>query len=327
MTLPTFVLANTQSDTIPYFHLIDMAFNKYQIKDYISAARLYTKAYDQVQAKYKAYGSIKYDASYNAACCWARAKNTDSAFKMLQIAVYKGNLTDYQMMLSDEDFNSLHGLKEWDEMVNATKLNASEHKKKLDTALVTQLRVVRRLDQEERLQLDELRKLTFSEANTKQEVELRSSIRKHDSINLSTVQSIIDLFGWLGPEKIGEQGSQTLFLVIQHADLKTQLKYLPVLREAVEKGNALPRELAFLEDRVALRQNKKQIYGSQLWTNRTLGRTFTQPVIDPDNLDKRRASVWLEPMNEYLKPFKEIWDPIEYKRILPEIEAALGKFK
>lgn len=73
----------------------------------------------------------------------------------------------------------------------------------------------------------------------------------------------LDERGWLGPDVIGQTGNSTLFLVIQHADLVTQEKYLPMMREAVTKGNAKGSSLALLEDRVLIRNGKQQRYGSQ----------------------------------------------------------------
>jgi hypothetical protein len=55
-----------------------------------------------------------------------------------------------------------------------------------------------------------------------------------DSINQVKVTEILDKYGWVGADKVGGQANQTLFLVIQHSDLKTQQKYLPMMREAVK---------------------------------------------------------------------------------------------
>ncbi|MEZ5038583.1 MAG: DUF6624 domain-containing protein [Saprospiraceae bacterium] len=74
--------------------------------------------------------------------------------------------------------------------------------------------------------------------------------------------------GWLGADVIGNQGNSTLFLVIQHADIETQEKYLPMMRDAVSKGNARASSLALLEDRVALRKGEKQIFSTQSFSNK-----------------------------------------------------------
>lgn len=124
---------------------------------------------------------------------------------------------------------------------------------------------------------------------------------------------------------IGNQGNSTLFLVIQHSDIQTQEKYLPMMREAAAKGNASVSSLALLEDRVALRKGGKQIYGSQVSKDQETGEYFILPLIDPDNVDKRRLEVGLESIQEYISIWGITWDAEEYKKKLSKIEATQKK--
>jgi len=151
------------------------------------------------------------------------------------------------------------------------------------------------------------------------------SIRTNDSIDLIKVESIINQYGWLGANRIGQEANTTLFMVIQHSDLKVQERYLPLMQEAVKKGNARARDLALLEDRVSLQQGKKQIYGSQVSLNYKTNKRFVMPLEDPDNVDKRRADVGLQPIALYLRNFGIDWNVEEYKKELPSIEAAFFK--
>ena len=123
----------------------------------------------------------------------------------------------------------------------------------------------------------------------------------------------------MGTDKIGSQGNRTLFLVIQHADIKTQEKYLPMMREAVKNSRASASHLALLEDRVALRKGGKQIYGSQIATPKDC-EAYVEPLDDPDNVDKRRAAVGLGPLADYVQHWNLKWDAEAYKKQLPEIE-------
>jgi hypothetical protein len=77
------------------------------------------------------------------------------------------------------------------------------------------------------------------------------------SHNLIVVSKMIDEHGWPGEDIIGARANRTLFLVIQHSNLEAQEKYLPVMRDAVRKGNAGPADLALLEDRVATETGQK----------------------------------------------------------------------
>jgi hypothetical protein len=144
-------------------------------------------------------------------------------------------------------------------------------------------------------------------------------IAQYDSLNLISIVSILDKHGWLGPEIIGEQGNSTLFLVIQHANITTQQKYLPMMREAVKKGNARPSSLALLEDRVLLRTGKNQIYGSQIGIDSNTNLNYVLPLDDPDNVDKRRAEVGLQPLADYISLWNLTWDVEAYKKELPAL--------
>jgi hypothetical protein len=107
---------------------------------------------------------------------------------------------------------------------------------------------------------------------------------------------------------VGKQGSLTAFLVIRHADPDYQKKYFPLLKEAVSKGEADPVDAAYLEDRILMREGKKQIFGTQLHTNEVTKRIGLWPIDDEEGVDARRASLGLEPLAEYLKRFG-----LEYK--------------
>jgi len=140
--------------------------------------------------------------------------------------------------------------------------------------------------------------------------------REQDSINLKRVTEIIDTYGWLGPKVVGEEGNLTIFLVLQHSNQKTQEKYLPIMREAANKGNARKSNLALLEDRVALGQGKKQIYGSQVAYDTLRKVYYLRPLENPDEVDIRRKAVGLQPLSEYLKKWNIEWNVEMYKKKL-----------
>ena len=162
-------------------------------------------------------------------------------------------------------------------------------------------------------------------ADSREMEALFAEMKKADSVNLIKVSAILDQYGWLGVDDIGEQGNTTLFMVIQHSDLDAQLKYLPVMREAVKNGKAKAGQLALLEDRVALEKKEKQVYGSQVSWNRKTGAYYLAPLIDPDNVDQRRKEVGLPPLADYLSGLGIQWDPEQYKKDLPSIEAEFFK--
>jgi len=139
----------------------------------------------------------------------------------------------------------------------------------------------------------------------------RDSVNHHimvqDSLNLLRVRAILDSAGWLGPDDIGSRASGALFLVIQHADLKTPEIYLPEARLAVEERKLLPSSLAMLEDRIAMRNGRPQIYGTQVKVDNGVSRLWA--IRDEETVNERRAAVGLGPLEAYAGQFGISWSP------------------
>lgn len=167
---------------------------------------------------------------------------------------------------------------------------------KVDTlAVKNQLEIIRERDQKTR--------------TGKDSVEFVHSI---DSSNLVQIESLITKYGWLGKSFVGPKGNQTCFLVIQHADSATQLKFLPMLEQSVENGESSASDLALLQDRILMRQGKKQLYGSQVVFDEK-GNPVFYPIEDEINVNLRRSKVGLQNIEEYAKHFG-----IDYKFITEE---------
>lgn len=184
--------------------------------------------------------------------------------------------------------------------------------------LTEELRIIGENDQKDRAQIEYIQNKYGSESAEMKA--LWKSMRQNDSVNIIKVGAILDRYGWLGANEIGADANSTLFLVVQHADLPIQEKYLPMMRKAVKDKKAKGSSLALLEDRVALRQGKRQIYGSQVAWNMKTNSHYVMPLEDPDHVDKRRAEVGLPPLAEYVAHWDMKWDPEQYKKDLPEME-------
>ena len=147
------------------------------------------------------------------------------------------------------------------------------------------------------------------------------TINEKDARNLIKIQKILDEKGWLGQDVIGGRGNMTLFLVIQHAPIEIQEKYLPMMREAVKKNNAQPSSLALLEDRIALRTGKRQIYGSQIGRNPETGEFYVSQIENPEKVDERRAKVGLGTLQDYISNWNITWDIEKHKEMTEKLEA------
>ena len=255
---------------------------------------------------------------YDAACSWALAGYPDSAFFNLERIVTKQEYSNYSHISTDPDLKSLYTDKRWKPLLELVQGNSEKIVYISNMPLTRELDSIREEDQKYRIQSEEVEKKYGW--RSKEVEELWRIIAVKDSINLVKISAILAKYGWPDKSVIGPQGCTTIFLVIQHSDIKTQEKYLPMMREAVKNKNALGSDLALLEDRVALRQGRKQTYGSQIGVNQTTHEYYLSPLEDPDNVDKRRAEVGLEPLAEYVSRWNIKWDVEQYKKDLPAYE-------
>ncbi|HET7064486.1 MAG TPA: DUF6624 domain-containing protein [Rudaea sp.] len=132
-----------------------------------------------------------------------------------------------------------------------------------------------------------------------------------DGRNQLRLAAIVKEYGWPNFAWAGRDGILGAFLVVQHAELNFQRSYLPLLRQAAANGNLSYGKLAYLEDRVRVREGRKQIYGTQLHSSAG-GKQALDPIEDEANVDARRAKVGLEPLSEYLKGFNLEEKPLSH---------------
>lgn len=120
-----------------------------------------------------------------------------------------------------------------------------------------------------------------------------------DARNLADLRKIIERHGWPDVKIVGVDASNSAFLILQHGPLEDQKQLLPLFREAALAGKARRADLAMLEDRILVREGKRQRYGTQI-TAGPDGKPRVDPIEDPQNLNGRRTAVGLPSMDEYL---------------------------
>lgn len=295
-----------------YFTSCEKADSLYQAGEYLQSAYIYQLAFEYFR------GKAHENDRYNAARSWARGNEADSALRHLEQLVYKSRYAAYYRLDAEAAFTGLHTNIRWKNLMDTVKAIVAYHKIKnagvkdlFEPALAAHLDSIHTADQYYRRQHDALENRYG--VNSKEVKELDIKTHYNDSINRIKVRRILDTRGWLGPEVV-HGGSAALFLVIQHSDLDMQLQYLPMMREAAKKGKLLARDLAMLEDRVLVRQNKKQIYGTQMKRDSLTGKIHLRDLIEPDTVDERRAAVGLGPLSDYMSHWDLVWDLEVYKK-------------
>lgn len=179
---------------------------------------------------------------------------------------------------------------------------------------------IHKKDQGIRILLMDARKKYGKEDKRTQSIDkIMIGIDKRDAIY---VKHIIDTYGWLSSDDIGEDANETLFLCIQHVDnLEVQTKYLPILKKAVKEGDAKGWQYAFLTDRILMNEGKEQIYGTQtLMVDKK--KCYVVPLKYPKKVDMLRKEMGLGTLNEYMRSFGDgnKWSIGLYRKELPQIE-------
>lgn len=157
------------------------------------------------------------------------------------------------------------------------------------------------LDQEMRKQILAAEPLTL---------ELAENLENVDADNTAWMKQLVEHHGWPSRDDVGEEGAGNAWLLVQHADqdVDFQERCLALLAASVEAGQADPRHLAYLEDRVAMHRGRPQRYGTQFVQRQTQagegpanGADAFVPysLADPDRVDEWRLSVGLGPLAEY----------------------------
>jgi len=268
----------------------------YNEEKYLESAKEYEKAFNFEEGNAGQY--------YNAACSWALSGDTIKSIKNLNLSAEKG-WKNLKHIKRDKDLSSLYEIKGWSKILEKVQANLDEYEKDFDKPLKVQLDQIYVRDQM-------LRQLYrgAEEKFGKESDEMKyfwQLVSEQDSLNEIEVIKIIEEKGWVGKSLVGGQANMTLWLVIQHAPLETQEKYLPLLKKSVLKGESSGSHLALLEDRIQMRNGKPQTYGSQITTDKETGEQVVYEIREPEYVNQRRKEVGLGPIEDYVKRWGIEW--------------------
>ncbi|HEY0657829.1 MAG TPA: DUF6624 domain-containing protein [Pyrinomonadaceae bacterium] len=120
--------------------------------------------------------------------------------------------------------------------------------------------------------------------------------------NAEKLEAMIERYDWLGKSLVGEDGANAAWLILQHAigQPELQRRCLPLLQEAVERGEAEPAHAAHLEDRIRFFERRPQRYGTHFdWDEN--GQMSPYLLEDPERVDEYRQSVGLSSLAERIE--------------------------
>ena len=126
------------------------------------------------------------------------------------------------------------------------------------------------------------------------------------SRNARELARMIEQHGWTGKSLVGTDGAEAAWLILQHAigNPELQRKCLPLLKEAVARGDVPPAHATYLEDRICFFERRPQRYGTQFdWDNAR--RMSPWALEDPERVDEYRRAVGLPPLAERIEQVRQ----------------------
>jgi hypothetical protein len=119
-----------------------------------------------------------------------------------------------------------------------------------------------------------------------------------DRENLVNVISLIENCGMPTLNEISRKQMSAIWLVFQHADNQNRRKYLPILEKSANNGDIRKSSIAMMKDRILMDDGEPQIYGTQVVNNGNGWELYD--LINPESVNKRRAEIGFEPLEDYL---------------------------
>jgi len=162
--------------------------------------------------------------------------------------------------------------------------------------------------------IDSLKAADQSPVTMKNSDSAQEAFKKITRSNFPLIKEIADKYGFPGYDLVGKESSTNYWLLVQHSDFDVpfQKRALELMKIQVDKQNASGQNYAYLIDRININEGREQIYGTQV--NMGEAGTTLKPTADTANLDKRRLSVGLPPIKDYLKKCDDLFKELNKNR-------------
>jgi hypothetical protein len=157
----------------------------------------------------------------------------------------------------------------------------------INEALQSELIAMREADQDVRRR----------ELKDRDNLQIKAEREAIDKRNTARLREIIKIHGWPGKSLVGVTAGGGAWMIAQHGGPDILKETLPLMRQAVAKGELEGGLYATSFDRVRIQAGEKQVYGSQFDTEGDKCQPL--PIEDEANVDARREEVGLGPLSEY----------------------------
>lgn len=290
LMLPSWAIAQYSRE---YVELTTKADSLYMVGEYEASSETFGKALEMKDF-------IQPIHLYNGACAAALADDIETAFSRLYTKLEREKDWYSDNIANDEDLISLHDDSRWHILIDSLNLRKHRIEANFDKPLRRRLQMIMKTDQEVRI--------VFLAAHNRQphdsiaEAEALHEMQRVDKLNQEQICKILDSKGFVGSDKVGNAVG-TFWAVIQHSDINIQKKYLPLFREAAQRGDIAKESVAMMEDRINMFEGKPQRYGSQIEEDEH-GNPRLYKLLDESKVDEWRSEMGMEPLKDYLRKMR-----------------------
>lgn len=140
-------------------------------------------------------------------------------------------------------------------------------------------------------------------------------MRTIDVANTRRLAHLLKVCGWPVARKGDLQASDDVWLLAQHADHDKAFQHhvLGLLEQAVHRGEARGKHLAYLTDRLAIAEGKPQLYGTQLMVDGC--KIELHPIDSRAAVNERRKKIkGMQSLEEYERAAVDVLLPAECKQ-------------
>lgn len=128
-----------------------------------------------------------------------------------------------------------------------------------------------------------------------------------DQKNRMRLLEIVRQIGWPSKTKVGGDASHSAWLLVQHADDEPSFQRSCLnLMKAAPSDEVEPEDIAYLEDRIAINEDRPQLYGTQ-WKVDQDGIYVPEDILDPDHIDQHRAAMGMDPFAEFSEAMQAMY--------------------
>jgi hypothetical protein len=206
---------------------------------------------------------------YNLSCSYLKSNFVDSSIFYLKILLTKYRIDPY--FAGDVTFMKIWGLDEWNKLLRVAN----------DKYLLENINLFH-----PQIEFD-LQKFKGEDQSS---ISLDSNIfRRLHFVHITYINEIInnsEIF-----YKISKNGLEAILLFVIHEnDLNIQKKYLGVFKKLANKSMVEWEDVCILEDKILIKDGKKQIYGTQWYYDLNTKKSEPYPIKNIRNIEKRRQS-------------------------------------